>query len=40
MKFNPRHFKLKSVRIEAENKRSAFEIFCVAKKTPKGRDGA
>ena len=31
--------KLKSVRLEAENKRSAFEIFCVAKKTPKGRDG-
>ena len=30
---------LKSARLEAENKRSAFEIFCVAKKTPKGRDG-
>ena len=25
---------------KAENKRSAFEIFCVAKKTPKGCDGA
>ena len=31
MKFNPRRFNFKSVRLEAENKRSAFEILPQAK---------